>query len=86
VIFRAARKKLRAVAISRPISTNGSHPGVKGGGSHHTIVRRAAHELGQAMAEYAVILALVFLAAAVAFELLGPAIAGLYQKVVASFT
>jgi len=38
------------------------------------------------MAEYAVILALVFLAAAVAFELLGPAIAGLYSKVVASFT
>jgi len=59
---------------------------VKGGGSHHTIVRRAAHEHGQAMAEYAVILALVFLAAAVAFELLGPPIAGLYEKVVASFT
>jgi Flp pilus assembly pilin Flp len=86
VIFRAERKKLRAVSISRPISTNGSHPGVKGGGSHHTIVRRAAHEHGQAMAEYAVILALVFLAAAVAFELLGPPIAGLYEKVVASFT
>lgn len=38
------------------------------------------------MAEYAVILALVFLAAAVAFTLLGPRIAGLYEQVVASFT
>jgi Flp pilus assembly pilin Flp len=38
------------------------------------------------MAEYAVILALVCVAAAVAFELLGPPIAGLYTKVIASFT
>lgn len=38
------------------------------------------------MAEYAVILALVFLAAALAFELLGPRIAGLYDLVIASFT
>jgi Flp pilus assembly pilin Flp len=80
------RKILRAPLISRPISTNGSHPAVKGGGSQHRIARRAAHDHGQAMAEYAVILALVFLAAAVAFELLGPRIADLYRAVIASFT
>jgi Flp pilus assembly pilin Flp len=38
------------------------------------------------MAEYAVILALVFLAAALAFALLGPKIASLYDLVSASFT
>jgi Flp pilus assembly pilin Flp len=59
---------------------------VKGGGSHHTIVRRAAHDRGQAMAEYAVILAFVVIAGVVAYQLLGPPIAGLYDQVVTTFS
>jgi Flp pilus assembly pilin Flp len=38
------------------------------------------------MAEYAVILAFVVIAGVVAYQLLGPPIAGLYQQVVTTFS
>ena len=38
------------------------------------------------MAEYAVILALVALVAVAAYQLLGPPVAQLYERVIASFT
>lgn len=58
---------------------------MKGGGSHHTIVRRASAEQGQAMAEYALILSLVAIAAVAAYQLFGDAVVGLYDQVVNAF-
>jgi Flp pilus assembly pilin Flp len=58
---------------------------MKGGGSHHTIARRVRAEHGQAMAEYAVILSLIFLAVVVAYQLLGESVVGLYDRFVATF-
>ena len=57
----------------------------KGGGLHDSIVRRAAAQQGQAMAEYAIILALVAAVAIVGFQLLGPAVNQLYDSAVAIF-
>jgi Flp pilus assembly pilin Flp len=59
---------------------------VKGGGSHHTIVRRAAKNDGQAAAEYAVILALVVAVGIAAYQVFGVWVVGLYDQVVTSFT
>ena len=53
----------------------------KHGGGHHN----APGKQGQAMAEYAVILALVTLIATAAYVLLGGPIAGLYTQIVSAF-
>jgi Flp pilus assembly pilin Flp len=59
---------------------------VKGGGSHHTIVRRAAAEQGQAAVEYAVILGLVTALLIAGYQVLGETAAALYERVVTAFT
>lgn len=59
---------------------------VKGGRTHHTIVRGAAAEEGQALAEYAVILALVVAGCVAGYQLLGGAVLGLFNAVVTTFT
>jgi Flp pilus assembly pilin Flp len=59
---------------------------VKGGGSHHTIVRRVAEDDGQAAAEYAVILALVVAVGIAAYQVFGEWVVGLYDQVLTSFT
>jgi Flp pilus assembly pilin Flp len=86
VIFRNVRKKVLGDSLSHAICTTGTYPDVRGGRSDNTIVRRAAGERGQAMAEYAVILALVTIVAVAAYQLLGGPIARLYDGVIASFT
>ena len=59
---------------------------MKGGGTHHTIVRGSAADAGQATAEYAVILALVVAGAIAGYQLLGGAVLGLFNAVVTAFT
>jgi Flp pilus assembly pilin Flp len=59
---------------------------VKGGRTHDTILRGFAADEGQALAEYAVILALVAAAAVVGYQLFGGAVLGLFKAVVTAFT
>jgi Flp pilus assembly pilin Flp len=58
---------------------------VKEGESHQTIVRGTAAETGQAMAEYAAILALVAAVAVASYQLLGNAVVALYERAVSAF-
>ena len=58
----------------------------EGGRLHYSIVRRAADELGQAAAEYAVLLALVAGVLIVAYQLFGAQVGDLYDRVVTAFT
>jgi Flp pilus assembly pilin Flp len=76
------RKKVRARFLSVRIGTTKSYTQLRGGGSHHTIVRRAHAEEGQTMAEYSIILALVALVAVAAYELLSGPIVALYDGVI----
>lgn len=59
---------------------------MKGGRQHDTIVRRAADELGQAAAEYAVLLALIAGVLIVAYQLFGEQVGSLYDRVLTAFT
>jgi len=81
-----ARKKPRIPPLLAGISATNHISNVKGGGTHHTIVRGVAAEEGQAMAEYAVILALVVAGAVAGYQLLGGAVVGLFKAVVTAFT
>jgi Flp pilus assembly pilin Flp len=81
-----ARKKPRIPPLLAGISAMNSITDVKGGGTHHTIVRGLAAQEGQAMAEYAVILALVVAGAIAGYQLLGGAVLGLFNAVVTTFT
>ena len=58
---------------------------MKGGRSHHRIVRGSAAERGQAAAEYAVILALIAAALIATYQLFGNAVVALYNTVVSAF-
>jgi len=59
---------------------------VKGGRQHHMIVRRAATEGGQAIAEYALLLFFIAGVLIVAYQLFGEQVAALYDRVLAAFT
>ncbi len=59
---------------------------MKGGRQHDTIVCQAADEHGQAIAEYAALLAFVAGVLIVAYQLFGEQVAALYDHVLAAFT
>lgn len=79
------RKKGRGRSISVAISTADSYTHQRGGSRRTIVLRATAQQDGQAMAEYAVILALVTLVAAAAYALLGGPVASLYDQVVTAF-
>ena len=86
MIFTNPRKNHGGGPISVGISTTGSHPNVKGGRQHDTIVRRAADEHGQAAAEHAALLAFAAGVLFVAYQLFVGQVAALYDRVLAAFT
>jgi Flp pilus assembly pilin Flp len=59
---------------------------VKGGRQHDTIVRSLKDDNGQAMAEYAFVLAMVAGAVIVVYQLFGEHVASLYDRMLAAFT
>ena len=84
--MRRPRKNRAGRVISARISTTGTHPSVKGGRLHDTIVRDAADEHGQTAAEYAALLAFVAAVVIVTVQLFGEQVAVLYDRVLAAFT
>ena len=81
-----SRKNFRPRPLLARISTTVDICEAKGGGTHHKIVRGIAAEEGQAVAEYAVILTLVFAAGLVGYQLLGGTVLGLFNSVYTAFT
>lgn len=79
------RKIPRAPPLSACIGTTVDIREAKGGATHDEIVRRAVAHDGQAVAEYAVILALVAAVTVAGYRVLGTTVLGLYQAAVNAF-
>lgn len=79
------RKISRAPFLSAGIGTAVDIREAKGGATHDEIVRGAAAQEGQAVAEYAAILALIAAVTVAGYSLLGTTVLGLYQAVVNAF-
>jgi Flp pilus assembly pilin Flp len=83
--LQGARKNPRAPALSARIGTTVDILEAKGGATHDDIVRGAAAHDGQAVVEYAAILALVAAVTVAGYRLLGTTVLALFQSAVNAF-